>query len=144
MEHSILTPRLIVLTVGLHLALKIGLTQGMNGEGITRMDMVTVEEATVLGFSSLAIHIASRVSGTFPVIIVVLAVFLASRTNFNRCMAFTVGFKTQPRIQASATPIACSPIWNSTCLIARFYSSAHKRVILNRHERVGYCGEKHG
>lgn len=52
--HSTLTPRLIVQTVVLPLALKIGLTQGMNGEGIMRMDTVTVEEATVLGFSSLA------------------------------------------------------------------------------------------
>lgn len=52
--RSILTPRLIVQTVALPLALKIDLTQGMNGGGIMRKDTVTVEEATVLGFSSLA------------------------------------------------------------------------------------------
>ena len=66
---------------------------------------------------------------------VVLAVFLASRTNFNRCMAFTVGFKTQPRTQASTTLITYSLVQDSACLIARFYSLAHKRVILIRPER---------
>jgi hypothetical protein len=55
-----------------------------------------------------------------------------------------LGLKMKTQLKEGITHISCSFIKNITWLIARFYSSAHKRVILNRHEGVSYCGEKHG